>query len=742
MGWKALKGLKKPLFKPINLANLPYTTMSHRPTIVTAASLWLMTVAARPAPAASTNAPTQLPPVTVNATRSLTSPSFNQAAQKKQAIPGGFSLQGYGSMNQGRASSLDDFLQDTPGVVMLSENEVEVSKVFIRGSGVYSEDEPAGVQYLIDGLTLNQADGEILLEDFDVGTIKYSEIYRGANALQYGGLGLGGAVNFVPFTGYDAGPASVRLEGGSFGFFRGQASSGGVEGPFDYYASVSGRYRDGYRDHSRESTEMLFSDLGYKISDHLENRFYLIADQTDRQLPGALSRQQMEQNPQPAEPVAISENFRKDWNYLRLADKISFEAGGETADAGVYWWHRNAYEPNLYVQDEYYQGIGTFYADDYGALFNSTTRSQWLGGDNLFTAGLNPTAEREVDAYFANLNGSPGSLTGADTEWSLNAVLYAQNQHYLTEKLSLVTGIQAAYAQRHFYDHYNNTTDGDASADLVYRTFNPKLGLLYELTDHDQLYANVSRSWQPPSFDDLVDFDSGPNTSQTLTPLQPQRSWTAEVGTRGEAGRWEWDLSLYHGWVHDELLDQYNPANDAEVGGVNIANSYNQGVEAGLNLRLLDSLLVKEDKTHAGDRLTLRQDYTLSDLHFDHDPVYGNHRIAGVPVHDYSVQLIYERPDGFYAGPNLHWVATSYPVDNSNTLKAPAHALLGFKTGMALGKHITVFFEAKNLLDERYASSVDPISDNAANGGSAGQTAQVFHPGDPRACYFGVSWKL
>ncbi|MGD1088824.1 MAG: TonB-dependent receptor [Verrucomicrobiota bacterium] len=692
-----------------------------------------------------TNAPIVLTPVTVFGTNngsSLTSPPFSQAVQQKKEVPGGFTLQGVEPMYQGRVSSLDDLFQNAPGLVMLSENEVEVSKVFIRGSGVFSEDEPNGVQYLIDGLTLNQGDGEIILEDFDVSTFKYSEVYRGANALQYGGLGLGGAVNFVPYTGYDAPPASVQLEGGSFGFMRGQASSGGVDGPFDYYVSLSGRDRSGYREHSQEDTEMLFSDFGYKINDRLENRFYLIADETDRQLPGALSLQQMQQNPQQAQTNAIPEDFLKNWYYLRLADKMTYESGGEEADAGVYWWHRNAYEPNLYITNNYLQGIGTFYADDYGALFNSTTRSEFLGEDNIFTAGFNPTAEREVDSYYVNINGQQGALTGADTEWSLNAVLYAQNQHYLTEKLSLVTGIQAAYAQRHFYDNFTNSVDGNASANLIFRTLNPKIGLIYELTDQDQLYANFSRSWQPPSFDNMVNFDTGPDTSQTLTPLQPQRAWTAEVGARGEDGRFDWELTLYHSRVRDELLDLYDPQTDAEIGGVNIAKSYNQGIEAGLEIRFLDSIFVKEDKTHFGDRLTLRQNYTLSDLHFDHDPTYGNNRIAGVPVNVYEAQLMYETPGGFYAGPNVNWVITPYPVDNANTLYAPAYALLGFKTGMQLGKGFSIFFEARNLLDERYASSVDPISDNYANGGTPTQSAQVFHPGDPRSFYFGVSWKL
>ena len=699
----------------------------------------------------STNAPIILPPVTVigtNRPESFTSPSFDRAALKKKQVPGGFTLQGVDPMYQGRVSSLDDLFQNAPGLVMLSENEVETSKVFIRGSGVFSEDEPIGVQYLIDGLTLNQGDGEIILEDFDVSTIKYSEVYRGANALQYGALGLGGAVNFVPFTGYDAPLASVRLEGGSFGFFRSQISSGGVEGPFDYYISFSDRSRDGYREHSGESTQFLFSDFGYKISDLLENRFYVIADQTHRQLPGALTLQQMQQNPQQADPTAISENFRKDWTYLRLADKLSYESGGESADLGVYYWHRNAYEPGLYIQDsvnptnDFNQGIGAFYADDFGGLFNSVTTSEILGQDNIFTIGLNPTAENEVDSYYANINGQPGPATGNDTEWSANVVFYAQNQHYLTEKLSLVAGIQAAYVERNFYDTYTNSSvPADQSGKLGFRTLNPKIGLIYEATDKDQIYANFSRSWQPPSFDDMVSFGNGLNSSQTFTPLEPQIAWTAEIGARGEDGRFTWELSLYHSWVRDELLDEYNPATDAEVGGVNIPQSYNQGIEAGLDIRLLNSIFVKEDKTQFGDRLTLRQNYTFSDLRFDNDPVFSNNRIAGVPVHDYEAQLMYEAPCGFYAGPNVQSIITSYPVDNANTLYAPAYTLLGFKIGMQFGKHVSVFFEAKNLLDERYASSVDPISDNDANGGVPSQSAQVFHPGDPRSFYFGASWK-
>jgi iron complex outermembrane receptor protein len=678
-----------------------------------------------------------LPTVTVTGTTnggSLTSPTISQAARKKKEVPGGFTLQGIDSLNQGRASSIDDLFQNAPGVVMLSENNVEISKVFIRGSGVFSEDEPAGVQYLIDGLTLNQADGEIILEDFDVTSFKYAEVYRGANALQYGGLGLGGAVNFVPFTGYDSSPLAIRAEGGSFGFTRDQISTGGVQGPWDYYVSASGRYRSGWRDHSEESTEFLFSDVGYKFSDTLENRSYLILDQTDRKIPGALTLQQLEQNPKQTDPLAIPEDWRKDWYYIRLADKLSYKSGPEEADAGVYWWHREAYEPNIYIPSNTLSGINAFYSDNFGALINSTTRGQWLGGENVLTLGFNPTAEDQEDAYYQNLNGGKGALTGADSQWSFNGVLYAQIQHYLTEKLSIVLGAQGIYAQRHFSDFFLTSVDGDQSRNLIYRSINPKAGLIYELNDKDQIFANISRAYQAPSFDDMVDFDTGPNTSQVLNPLEPQVSWTAEIGTRGESERFEWELALYHSWVRNELVDVYNPVTDLEIGGLNVPHATTQGIEAGLDTRLLNGIIVKENKHHAADRLTLRQNYTLTDMTFNNSADFGNDRVAGVPIHDYQVQLMYESPNGFYAGPNLNWIMTRFPVDNANTLYAPAYALLGFRAGARLWKNLSAFVDLRNLLNQRYAASVDPIAAASAEG------AQVFHPGDPRSFYAGLSW--
>jgi iron complex outermembrane receptor protein len=78
---------------------------------------------------------------------------------------------------------------------------------------------------------------------------------------------------------------------------------------------------------------------------------------------------------------------------------------------------------------------------------------------------------------------------------------------------------------------------------------------------------------------------------------------------------------------------------------------------------------------------------------------------------------------------------TRYPVDQANTLFADSYALPGFKIGFRAKKGFSVFLEGKNLTDKRFASAVDPIADARTAPGP-----KIFHPGDGRAFYGGISW--
>ncbi len=297
----------------------------------------------------------------------------------------------------------------------------------------------------------------------------------------------------------------------------------------------------------------------------------------------------------------------------------------------------------------------------------------------------------------------------------------------------MLLGVQLAFAIRNFQDQFNDSVNGNQSAQQNFYAANPKVGMLMRSTNRARL---TSISAAPGSRLRLTTWLILAMTrvrAWFITPLDPQISWTVEIGTRGEQGRFDWDLSLYYTWLHDELLELFD-AQGNDRGAVNINRSYHQGIEAGL---ASNYGIPKRLKMRPVNGVKFNQTYTLNDFHFQNDPVYGNNRLGGIPIQLYEMDLLYEAPCGFYAGPNLQCNLTPYPVDQQNTLNADPYVLLGFKTGYVfnLGKtKVSVFVEAKNLTDEHYAAAVDPIP-NAQNP----PDPQIFHPGDGRSFYGGVS---
>jgi iron complex outermembrane recepter protein len=189
-------------------------------------------------------------------------------------------------------------------------------------------------------------------------------------------------------------------------------SGGAVEGLLDQFGSIGFRERDGFREHSREDTEILFADLGYKLSEQIENRFYLTLDRTDRNLPGGLTKSEMEDAPSKANPLAIADDWNKEWNYTRLADKLSIRTEEIQFDAGAFWFHRDL-EHRGFFSPDFREGIEMFYSDNFGSNLNFVTRHELFGHRNFFTIGLSPQIEDEHSQNYENLFGHTGATTAA-----------------------------------------------------------------------------------------------------------------------------------------------------------------------------------------------------------------------------------------------------------------------------------------------------------------------------------------
>ncbi|HLX61561.1 MAG TPA: TonB-dependent receptor [Planctomycetota bacterium] len=644
--------------------------------------------------------------------------------------PGGADIVKVQKFIEGRTGAAVDLFEGTPGVFIQSENGAQDTRFSIRGSGI--ESEGTGIQFFVDGIPINEGDGQVILSDVDLLAVSGAEVYRGSNALRYGALGLGGAVNFRARTGYDSCGFGTRFEAGSFGYFSESASYGDVIGNTDYFIASQDLQSDGYRKHSAEDNQKFFGDVGMKLGCNIDNRVYVSVGRLNREDPGGLTREELRSTPTHANDDAIAMDFHKQWETARLADKITMKFDeDQTFSAAAFYQYRIQTDKQFFDVDDP-QGIVRFHSHDVGLTFNYDNVRELACYQNRLTLGFTPTIEYESDVSYENDGGAQGPQTDGDRTFAANAVLYGEDQFHITDKLSAIGGLQLINSRRHFMDQFSPSGIANRSRVQDFYGVNPKIGLLYDLNDSDQIFGNFARSFQPPSFDDLTAVRS--SAGSLYHTLRAQTGSTVEVGSRGQRGRVEWEISAYHTWLEHELLSLAN-ARGETIGAVNARSTIHQGVETELDTELWRGIAARCCNCDH-DRILLRQTYTLNDFHFQNDKFFGDNRIASIPIHLYMARLEYQHPLGFYAGPSMEWNITRYPVDHANTLFAEQYTLLNFRTGYKSPHGFTLFFEAKNLTNKTYAATVEPQADARVGG-----PPDAFKPGNGRAFYGGFSFK-
>jgi iron complex outermembrane receptor protein len=288
--------------------------------------------------------------------------------------------------------------------------------------------------------------------------------------------------------------------------------------------------------------------------------------------------------------------------------------------------------------------------------------------------------------------------------------------------VALVTGTQFLHATRE--QDVDFTIVGDVAGGNEFNLWSPKVGLLWDVDPGWQVFANISRSAEIPSF--------GENTVNTVVfAAEAQRATTYEIGTRGVREDYTWDLTFYRAEIDDELqCIAAPPFNTCAV--TNADSTVHQGVEAGFGAAVAKSLLVSGRNP---DKLWLNTAYSYNDFFFDDDARWGDNELPGAPHHLLRAELLYKHPSGVYFGPNVEWVPEAYFVDNANTLKTEGYAIWGAKLGFDGGGPITAYIEGRNLADKAYIASAS-IADDLG-----GADANLFEPGNGRAVYAGVQYR-
>lgn len=640
-------------------------------------------------------------------------PIVAEARRRLSRTPGAVAVVSAESLETRYAPNIADVLRDVPGVYAQKKWGGDV-RISIRGSGIGQSVHLRGLFVSQDGIPFNEADGFGDVQMVDPLLARFTEVYKGGNALRFGGALLGGAVNLVTPNGSTVeDTATLRADFGSWRTGRLHAEVGGGRGDWDAFVGVTGATAEGWREQSDGQQQYITANIGRSFGEDREARLIVQGAYIHQQIPGSLTLAQALDTPEMAAPANAANDYQRDYASARTTLSTRWRVSSSLLFEGaVYGTWKDLHHPIFQVIDQQSRNYGAFGRLDWeGQLFGM--RADAFGGA-WYRVG-------DLDAQqFVNNQGSSGARTAKARQNAAALDLFAEGRLFVTDQVALVLGGAWGRAERDFQRFALPGVAGtfDQTLGKDYEWFAPRLGLLWEGDSGAQAYANVTRSIEPPNFGSLSPTIGG------FAPIEAQEAWTWEAGVRGRTDQFSWDVAVYRAELDKELLNFIvNPALGIPAATFNAGPTVHQGIEAGLDWRFAPGW-------------RLRQTYTLSDFFFENDPAYGDNDLPLVPPHLYRAELRYDHPSGWFIAPAVETTPSDTWVDYANTLKAPGYTILNLGAGWNITPRASLFIDARNLTDERYVSNFGAVTDARV------ASTAVFWPGEGVSAFVGLRFAL
>lgn len=648
--------------------------------------------------------------------------------------PGGVTLVDGNALKERNVSSLADLLRYTPGVWAESAAGTDVMRFSSRGSNLDATDyDMNGIELLQDGLPVTTADGNNHNRVMDPLSARFATIARGANALKYGASNLGGAIDFVSPTARNSDPFEAYFGGGSNGQRLARGTVGSVFGEhLDGLLTVETKRWEGFRDHNEQERAGLYANAGWRPSDRTESRFFLTYVNNDQELPGSLTRAELERDPRQANASAVTGNYQVNVETRRLANKTAFRLDADRRlEFGLSLEEQSLYHPIVDVRVDFdgagpdapVQVFGLLIDTDHTEAGGMLRYGQRLGSHDLLF-GVNYARGKTEGGNYWNDGGQVGSLMTAVDHHATSLEVYALDRWQVTDRALVEFGAQAVAAERNVVNIDAATGSVRALRDDFSRV-NPRVGVIYSVWDSVDLFANVSGLYEPPTNFELEDEASGGSRI-----LEAMSGTVVEMGARGRrrvgtGTQLSWEVALYYAAVDNEILSRDDPGAPGTSLSVNIDDTTHAGVEA--------LFAAAFPVGRHGATLAPQVSLTVNEFSFDGDAIYGNNRLPSAPGYVLRGELLYRAPNGFYAGPTFDVVDDRF-ADFANTYRVDSYSIFGVRTGWSNDRW-NVFGELVNAADEDYVATVLVRDIAAAN-------AAVLNPGVPRSLYFGVSGRF
>lgn len=633
----------------------------------------------------------------------------NRQVQQRNAAPIAISTISASTINDTKATTIDQLVNKTPGVFMVNlGNEQHMMSIrqpmSTKGLYLYLED---GIPVRTSGLFNHNA-----LLEINMTAVKNIEIIRGPSSSMYGAEAIGGAINFITKSAPVEPMARVALQGNNTGYSRADLSTGATFGKLGI--SVNGYFaqnNNGILERSdfKKWTGTLRAD--YLISDRTKLTTSITALDYYSDMRGSLDSTAF-RNKDYSTPQTFT--WRK-VNALRFKTQLDhkWRNGSSTSIALIYRDNSVAQNPSYRVKDDYRRSGANWIGKRslaHGEIndnsFNSyaaviTHQQKWLNGKLNSVSGLSlDLSPSTYDAHYIRINQDSVNrkyLSFTERTDSLlshyftnisNGAAFTQLEYRLTEKLRLIGGLRFDLFRMWFRNYLTPSAfSGSPNTTETYKRFTPKAGLTWQPIKAIGFYANYSEGFVAPQVTELFNGVKVPD-------LKPQTFYNYE------AGGW---ISLFQGKLYADWSIYYLQGtneiisirfDDGSSGNANAGKTKHQGIEYGLNFRPAPEWMFRLSGANSRHRFV---NYAEKDIS------YNGNTMNGAPAFTGNAELQY-KPNwfpGFRTG--IEWQHNgSYWMDPQNTVRDPGFTLLNLRAGYEW-KTLEVWCNVINLTNNYYS---------------------------------------
>lgn len=655
--------------------------------------------------------------------------AFN-SYKKNKDIPAAVAVLNKSQLDQGNGVSLQSALNSVPGVKM-DQSKPGDARLSIRGSGVRAPWAIRNLKMYINDIPVTQTDGTTRLESINLGDLDHIEIIKGPASSVYGGGSIGGVIN-MNYKRAQSGENSITANGliGAHGLKRiaGIYQSGAEK--VNSYISYGFMEYDGYREHSSDIRRFINGNFQFYPSKKQTLTLLLSRTSEDTQIPGALTKEQWEENPKQADPdnVAQGAGRYQTWTRIGLGQSYNFnEYFSNTSSVFTYFYDLDHPLSYAYLRSLY---------QSFGGRTNFVYDPKWKQQNTRFMIGGEFNQAKEKGTQYQNNAGVEGEISSNTDNKNTYYTMFFQAETALTNRLMLTLGGSYNGLRYDLTDYMNPSKTGVKN---FKGQFAPRAALSYDFGRSLSLHASISDGFAPPTSGEI----SLPNGSINQN-LNAEKALNYEIDAKGSffKARLNYDFSVYVLKMKNELIEQtvgqnvsvYHNSGKSTHAGAELATSYQL-------IRKSDKRWVKELKPYVA--LTYARyrfdDYKILDDDNQLQEDFKDKDLPGIAPWMMYAGVDVKTEPGFYFNANFYFNDKA-PLNNANTAYNDAYRLVDAKFGYqsTINRHfeIDIYAGVNNMMNERY-SSYTSLNAVAWGGGSPA----YFQPSPGRSGYVGLNLK-